>query len=245
MRVLRFVKNNKFLAAIVLAYAAVLIFNPAKAVDSVDNSWYYVKEMLQIMPVVFLLTALMDAWIPKEVIMRYLGSDSKMKGVFLSFILGSISAGPIYSAFPICVVLLKKGATVRNIVIILSAWAVIKVPMLIAEVKFLGIEFMIVRWILTVIAILIFSYFTEKIVGREAIPSPLAETSEHQVVVNESCCMGCSVCTKKYPELFEMIEKKAHLRELKIINMQKAREAASACPVNAIEVREEVQVLEY
>jgi hypothetical protein len=44
----------------------------------------------------------------------------------------------------------------RNLVIILSAWAVIKVPMLLNELKFLEFEFMAVRWVLTVIAIVVF-----------------------------------------------------------------------------------------
>ena len=73
------------------------------------------------MPVIFVLTALLDLWVPKEKIMKYLGKDAKAKGVVLSLVLGSISAGPIYAAFPLCVMLHKKGASVRNLVIILSA----------------------------------------------------------------------------------------------------------------------------
>ena len=40
-----------------------------------------------------------------------------------------------------------------SIIIILSSWAVIKIPMLLNEAKFLGAKFMIIRWLLTVIAI--------------------------------------------------------------------------------------------
>lgn len=46
--------------------------------------------------------------------------------------------------------LLGKGASISNIVIILSSWAVIKVPMLANEAKFLSVNFMIIRWVLTV-----------------------------------------------------------------------------------------------
>ena len=52
-----------------------------------------------IMPVIFLLTALLDLWVPKEKIMVFLGKESKANGLF-SFILGSISAGSVYAAFP-------------------------------------------------------------------------------------------------------------------------------------------------
>ena len=108
------------------------------------------------MPVIFVLTALLDLWVPKDKIVKLLGKESKIKGVVLSVILGSISAGPIYAAFPLCVMLQKKGASIRNLIIILSAWAVIKVPMLLNEMKFLGLKFMAIRWALTLISIIVF-----------------------------------------------------------------------------------------
>lgn len=78
------------------------------AFESVKNSAYYIKEMLIIMPVIFVLTALLDLWVPKDKIMQLLGKEAKGKGLVLSFIIGSISAGPIYAAFPISIMLHKK-----------------------------------------------------------------------------------------------------------------------------------------
>ena len=151
MKVLRKAKENLFILFIAAAYIAMFIIDQNMGIASVKNSFYYIKEMIMIMPVIFVLTALLDLWVPKEKIMKYLGKEANAKGVVLSLALGSISAGPIYAAFPLCVMLHKKGASVRNLVIILSAWAVIKVPMLLNELKFLGFEFMAIRWVLTVI----------------------------------------------------------------------------------------------
>lgn len=142
MKILKKAKDNTFLIVVVAAYILMFILKPDMGVTSIKNSAYYIKEMLMIMPVIFVLTALLDTWIAKEKITKYLGKESKVKGIILSFVLGSISAGPIYAAFPMCVMLHKKGASVRNLVIILSSWAVIKVPMLLNEAKFLGIKFM-------------------------------------------------------------------------------------------------------
>ena len=95
------------------------IINTEKAMLSVNNSGYYLKEMLVIMPVVFLLTALIEAWVPKDMIVNALGEGSGLKGSFISLALGSVSAGPIYAAFPVCKTLLQKGASISNIVVIL------------------------------------------------------------------------------------------------------------------------------
>jgi len=238
MNVIRKAKENLFVIFIALAYIAIFIIKPNMGIASVKNSFYYIKEMIMIMPVIFVLTALLDLWVPKEKIMKYLGKEAKAKGVVLSFILGSISAGPIYAAFPLCMMLHKKGASVRNLVIILSAWAVIKVPMLLNEVKFLGFEFMTVRWVLTVIAIIVFSWITAKIVKDNDLPQ--LKANQNGPSINKSACMGCSLCAKNYPELFEMRDKKASLKTTNgAIDQEKLMQAVNSCPVKAISFSED------
>lgn len=235
MKVLRKIKDNLFIFAVAFAYLAMFVFTPTVGIASIKNSGYYIKEMLMIMPVVFVLTALLDLWIPKEKIEKHLGDESKGKGVVLSFVLGSVSAGPIYAAFPFCIMLLKKGASVKNIIIILSSWAVIKVPMLTIEAKFLGLQFMIARYILTVAAILIFSAIASKIVQKSDLPAKEEEVKSG-LLLNTAACMGCTLCAKNYPELFYMKNKKASIhKNVEVINQASLRAAIEACPVQAIE----------
>lgn len=237
--ILKKIKENLFLVFIVLAYAVIFIMKPQMGVQAVQNSGYYIKEMLLIMPVIFILTALLDTWVPKQTIMKYLGQGSKFKGIVLSFALGAISAGPVYAAFPICIMLHKKGATIRNIVIILSSWAVIKIPMLINEMKFLGPKFMIVRWILTVIAILIFSWIASRIVKDDDLPKE-NEKNKIGLNINQDACMGCTLCVKEYKELFEMENKKAYVKGNSFeLDKEKLKKAIDRCPVHAIEFIEE------
>lgn len=233
MKVINRVKENLLIVFIAIAYIALFLIKPNMGIASIKNSLYYIKEMIMIMPVIFVLTALLDLWVPKEKIIKYLGKEAKAKGVVLSLALGSISAGPIYAAFPLCVMLHKKGASVRNLVIILSAWAVIKVPMLLNELKFLGLEFMAVRWVLTVVAIVAFSWITEKIVKDDDLPQLRANHSGP--AINRSACMGCALCIKSYPELFEIQNKKASLKAIRgEIDREKLMKAVDSCPVKAI-----------
>lgn len=238
MKALKIVKENLFAALVAVAYIALFIVRADMGTASLKNSAYYIKEMLMIMPVVFILTALLDLWVPKDKIIKYLGKDAKAKGVVFSLILGSISAGPVYAAFPLCVMLQKKGACIRNIVVILSAWAVIKVPMLLNEVKFLGFEFMAMRWVLTVAAIIIFSWITALIVKDSDLP----KTSKKQagLSINKAACIGCSLCAQNYPELFEMKNRKASLKEIdSVLEPDRLDRAIESCPVKAISCVEE------
>jgi len=235
MKVLRKIKDNLFIFTVAFAYLVMFIFKPQMGIDSIINSGYYIKEMLMIMPVVFVLTALLDLWIPKEKIEKHLGDESKIKGVALSFVLGSVSAGPIYAAFPFCIMLLKKGASIKNIIIILSSWAVIKIPMLTIEAKFLGPKFMIVRYILTVTAIVIFSAIASKIVQKSDLPAK-EEKQKSGLLLNTDACMGCTLCSKNYPELFYMKSQKAYInKNAEDINLDFLRAVIKSCPVKAIE----------
>ncbi|WMI79781.1 permease [Anaerotignum sp. MB30-C6] len=237
MKILEKVKDNTFLIVITVAYILMFLIKPDLGVASMENSVYYIKEMILIMPVIFILTALLDAWIAKEKITKYLGKESKVKGITLSFVLGCISAGPIYAAFPMCVMLHKKGASVRNLVIILSSWAVIKVPMLLNEAKFLGIKFMAIRWVLTVIAIVVFSWIASKIIKDEDIGKKEEKTSG--LTLNRESCMGCTLCTKNYPEIFGMQGKKAYIKSFDAeVDKESLSQTILACPVRAIHYNE-------
>lgn len=233
-KAVKFLKGNLFLVAVVSCYVVLTILSPQIGIQGIKNSGYYIKEMLMIMPVIFVLTALLDTWVPKETIIKFLGKDAKAKGVLFSFLIGSISAGPIYAAFPFCVMLHKKGASINNIVIILSSWAVVKIPMLLNETKFLGFEFMSVRWVLTVVAIMVFAWITAKIVKDEDFPQK-KEDVKSGVSLNRDACMGCTICNKKYPELFEMDGKKANVKEYIDFDYKRLKEVMDACPVKAIE----------
>lgn len=74
-------------------------------------------------------------------------------------------------------------------VIILSSWAVIKIPMLFVEAGFLGIRFTLTRFVLTVPAILFMSLLVEKLVKKEEI------VEEGQLdVISSLPNLNCGVC---------------------------------------------------
>lgn len=236
MRILTLLKKNKLIVFVALVYGVLFILAPQKATQSLSNSMYYLVEMLQVLPIIFLLTVVIEAWIPKELIMRGFGENSGIKGNLLSLVLGSISAGPIYAAFPIGKTLLSKGASITNIVIILSSWAVIKLPMLANEAKFLGINFMIVRWILTVISIIIMGYLTATIVKNKDLPSIETSKNKNIFIVKKDFCIGCELCVNMLPEFYEMKNNKATVKSVeKIDNFEKSiMETVAKCPTKAI-----------
>lgn len=229
-------KKIKSFLMVALIYLIVFILSRSMFTASISNTTYFLTEMIQVMPVIFVLTIAIDVWIPKQAITDKLGTGSKIKGAALSFILGSISAGPIYAAFPITAMLYKKGASIKNIVIIISSWAVIKVPMLANEAKFLGLEFMALRWVLTVVAI----YIMGSIAGKLVSEKDIIETTEANdfIMIDRTKCISCKLCIDEAPLNFD--EK---LNQVIIIDAtinQEVHNAYKKCPVSAIKLKGEL-----
>lgn len=216
-------------------YLFLAITDPDKAINALNSSSYYFIEMIQIMPVIFLLTVSIDTLIPKSWILEHLGDNAGIKGSVLALVFGSVSAGPIYAAFPITKMLHKKGASTGNIVVILSAWAVIKVPMLANEAKFLGPTFMITRWILTVAAIFIMGWFMNKTVNIKT-GNANDINDDMPVMVNGHYCIGCGMCAAKLPEAFIMASGTAITAKINNIDTYQPQMEfiANQCPAKAI-----------
>jgi uncharacterized membrane protein YraQ (UPF0718 family) len=171
---------KRYAAAIVaaLAFGAFLLFFPAWRGKALDSMVFQTKTMLLVIPPIFILLGLLDIWLPREKMSRYMGEGSGFKGTMLAFLLGSFAAGPLYGAFPFAAVLMKKGASFRNILIFIGAWSTTKIPMLLFEMAALGKPFALSRLAIDILGILIIAWAIKLALPRKEIDRLYAE-AEH------------------------------------------------------------------
>jgi uncharacterized membrane protein YraQ (UPF0718 family) len=156
-------KSWALLAGVLLIAAVLLLIFPDRQTAARNTIWQYFREMIAILPAVMVLMGLFSVFVTKEQVVRYLGKASGIKGLLIAILLGSLPTGPLYVAFPLAAVLLKKGARISSIVIFLSAWACIKIPQELVELQFLGLEFMALRLILTIVFVILMGVSVEKL----------------------------------------------------------------------------------
>jgi len=181
-------KRFKFIILAFVLYSISFFVQRDIFLSAVNYTKDFLLEMIQVLPPVLIITAMITVWVPAEAIKKGLGHTSGLRGKLLSLLIGSVSAGPIYAAFPATLMLFKKGASVSNLVIILSSWAVIKVPMLLVEMKFLSFPFMMIRLVLTVPSILLLGVITEKLVP----PGSIISGDEKEIInLPNMNCGGC------------------------------------------------------
>jgi len=162
-------KKYRFPIAMVIAMIALYFINEElgkKAAEITGNS---LLEMVSILPPVFIFLGLLDVWVPKETMIKFLGEHSGILGVVISFIMGSAAAGPLYGAFPIAAVLMKKGAKFSNVLIFIGAWSTTKIPMFMFEITSLGPRFAITRLLVDIVGIMIIAYVIQKLLSKEEV----------------------------------------------------------------------------
>jgi uncharacterized membrane protein YraQ (UPF0718 family) len=157
----------KFPIALFIGLIIIFFVKPDLGHGMVSNLKGNLREMLSVLPPIFVLLGLLDVWIEKETMMKYMGDNSGILGSLLIFIMGSAAAGPLYAAFPIAAILLKKGVKLFNIFLFLGVWSTAKIPMLLFETANLGIKYMAIRLICNIFGIIIIALLLNKTTTKE------------------------------------------------------------------------------
>lgn len=165
----KIVKRYRGFILVLIALILLVIFNRQLGLKTLRITANSVKEMLLIIPPVFILLGLLDVWVPRETMVKYMGEGSGFKGIILAIIIGSAAAGPLYGAFPVASVFMKKGVRFTNILIFIGAWSTTKIPMFLFEMAALGNTFAITRLLIDIPGIIIIAFLLSKLVSPQEI----------------------------------------------------------------------------
>ena len=168
-KLLRLIRRYGFFLITLAGLAVIWLVSPPVGVRATDTILSSFKEMLLIIPPVFILLGLLDVWVPRETMIRYMGEKSGLVGILLAILLGSAAAGPLYGAFPVAVVFMRKGARFSNVLLFLGAWSTTKIPMLLFEVASMGVTFTLVRLACSMVGIFFIAFVVERSLGRAEI----------------------------------------------------------------------------
>lgn len=161
------VNRYKFFLLLLVGNIILLVIKPDLGIKSLNITGSNLLELILILPPIFLLLGLLDVWVQRETMIKIMGENSGMIGVFIAYCLGSFAVGPLYAAFPIAAVLLKKGCKFSNVLIFMGAWSTTKIPLLLFEASSMGIDFMLLRFALNIPGIALIAYFTTKMISKE------------------------------------------------------------------------------
>lgn len=165
----KLLKRYIFFIVALLITISITVFNNEVGIRSFNIAFSSFKQMLSVVPPIMIILGLIDVWIPRESMMKYMGDDSGIKGISLAILIGSIAAGPMYAAFPFTKVLLKKGVRFSNIIIFMNAWCVTKISTLMFEVSSLGYKFTLARLLIDIPGVIIMGYSVHALMPKDEL----------------------------------------------------------------------------
>jgi uncharacterized membrane protein YraQ (UPF0718 family) len=98
---------------------------------------------------------------------KYMGEGSGIVGILIAYFIGSAAAGPLYAAFPVAGVLLRKGSRLSNVFIMIGAWSTTKIPLLLFEASAMGLKFTLIRLVLDLFGIAVIAFISEKLLSGD------------------------------------------------------------------------------
>lgn len=166
---MKVLKTYGFAIVMALVMAGLYLVDQQTGTKAMTVTLSNTREMLTFLPPIFILVGLLDVWVPKETMIKYMGHGSGIKGLLIAFFLGSAAAGPLYAAFPIAALLLKKGARFAYVMFFLGAFSSTKLPLLLYETASLGLKFTLIHITVGITGFLVTSYMIEKMIPEESL----------------------------------------------------------------------------
>ncbi len=164
----KFKIDKTTLVALVLL-GATAVYSLPQAGQSLSNAWFQIWEMLKVVPPIFLMIGLLDVWVPRETMIKMMGDKSGVIGILFAFLFGTFAAGPLVAAFPVAMIMLKKGARFANVMFFLTIWASAKLPILFFQSTTMGVEYTVVSNAVLILVYLIGSFVIEKSLSKDQL----------------------------------------------------------------------------
>jgi len=97
----------------------------------------------------FVIAGLVQLLVPKELISRWLGAQSGVKGVLVACVVGGLVPGAPYAIFPLVAAFYQAGAGLGAVVGFISAWSLWSVSRLPIEIALIDPKVALVRYGIT------------------------------------------------------------------------------------------------
>jgi uncharacterized membrane protein YraQ (UPF0718 family) len=114
-------------------------------IQGLNSGLKMIIEILPLLLFAFIVAGMIQVLLPQELLSRWIGEESGLKGIFIGTLAGGLTPGGPYVSLPVVAGLRKAGAGVGTLVAFLTAWSLWAVARLPMEIGILGWKFTMIR----------------------------------------------------------------------------------------------------
>jgi len=143
----KIMNNNIFWPTVIMFLIALALFilatlkGEGKNVAGLNSAWNMTWQILPLLVFAFITAGMVQVLIPREVIGKWVGDESGLRGILIGTLAGAFTPGGPYVSLPIAAGLLKAGAGIGTMVAFVAAWSLIAVARLPLQVGIMGWRF--------------------------------------------------------------------------------------------------------
>jgi len=102
-------------------------------------------QMIPLLIFALIVAGMIQVLLPRELISRWVGAESGLRGLLIGTALGGITPGGPYVTMPIAAGLLRAGASLGTMVAFMTSWSLVAVSRLPLEIGVMGWKFALIR----------------------------------------------------------------------------------------------------
>lgn len=132
----------------VLAIVFFIIAYSKGANQHVEGIKIAINMVISILPLLifaFIVAGMVQVLLPHELLSKWIGKESGMRGIFIGTVAGGFCPGGPYVSLPLAAGFLRSGAATGTMVAFLTSWSLWAVGRLPMEVGILGWKFTLIR----------------------------------------------------------------------------------------------------
>ena len=130
------------------ALAIILVFisyQKGVHLQGLKTSGNMLVQILPLLVFAFIVAGMLQGLIPREIISRWVGTESGFRGILIGTVIGGLMPGGPFVSMPIAAGLLRVGANVGTMVALLTGWSLLAFARLPLEIGIMGWKFTLVR----------------------------------------------------------------------------------------------------
>ena len=148
-------KSQMLIPTIIMAVIAVILYiiafirGEGQHITGIKSAFQIILETLPLLIFAFIVAGLVQTLLPKDLISKWVGVESGIRGIIVGTLAGGLTPGGPYVSLPVVAGLIKAGAGAGTMVAFLTSWSLWAVARLPMEFGILGWKFTLIRLIST------------------------------------------------------------------------------------------------
>jgi uncharacterized membrane protein YraQ (UPF0718 family) len=143
--------NSMIIPTIILGVIAIVLLiagyykGEGQHIAGLKTAMNMTLSILPLLACAFIIAGMVQVLLPEEMVSKWVGAESGMRGIFIGTIAGSLTPGGPFVSLPVAAGLYRSGAGVGTMVAFLTGWSLWAVSRLPMEVGILGWKLTLIR----------------------------------------------------------------------------------------------------